>query len=275
MAARPDHRLTSGAFRAATGLSAKALRLYDSSGLLVPEEVDPHSGYRYYAPEQVDRAQRVALLRRAGMPLTRIRALLDADGPEAALELDRWWAEQEADSARREGVVAYLRDELLKRPAPDYPVRQREVPERTLATVTAHVSQPDLVPTIITLRRRVREHLTAGGADHAEEHWVIYHGAVTPDSDGPIEVCVPYTGPASPAQDVLLRVEAAHTEALVELTAAECTYPPILHAYAAVARWVAAHGAPAGPPREIYPVAWDDRPGAGPVAEIVHPYAPA
>lgn len=267
-------RLTTGAFRTATGLSTKALRLYDSSGLLVPEEVDPHSGYRYYAPEQVGRAQRVALLRRAGMPLARIRTLLEVDGAAAALELDRWWAEQEADSARREGVVAYLRDELLERPAPEHPVRTRLAPERPVAAVTAHVTQGDLVPTIIRLRTVLREHLAAGGAGHTAEHWVIYHGAVTPDSDGPIEVCVPYTGPASPAQDVLLRVEPAHHEAVVGLTAAECTYPPILHAYAAVERWVAAHGTPDGRPREIYPVAWDDRPGAGPVAEIVRPYLP-
>lgn len=268
-AARP---LTRGAFARATGLSPKALRLYESSGLLTAAEVDPRSGYRYYVPGQVDRARRIALLRQAGMPLTRIGVLLDADASEAVALLERWWAEQLAQAGRSQGVVAYLRDELLKRPAPEHPVRSRHVPERTLATVTAHVTQSHLVETIIDLRGRLRAHLSAGGATHTDEHWVIYHGAVTPDSDGPIEVCVPYEGTAAPARDVVLRVEPARQEAVAALTATQCRYPPILHAYAAVEQWVGEHGRPDGLPREIYPVAWDETPGAGTVAEIARPY---
>ena len=264
--------LTTGAFRAATGLSVKALRLYDSTGLLPPAEVDRHTGYRYYAPSQVERAQRIALLRQAGMPLARIAAVLDTSADEAVVLLERWWAEQVADARRREGVVAYLRDELVERPAPGHSVRSRHVPERTVATLTAHVTQPDLVETIIALRSRLRAHLSEGGTRHTDEHWVIYHGAVTPDSDGPVEVCVPYSGSAAPGADVVLRVEPAHEVAGVELTADQCAYPQILHAYAAVDRWVAGHGQPVGAPREIYPVPWDDSPDAGTVAEVMRPY---
>lgn len=238
--------LTTGAFRAATGLSAKALRLYDSTGLLTPAEVDPRTGYRYYAPSQVEPAQRIALLRQAGMPLARIAVVLDRDAREAVVLLERWWAEQVADAARREGVVAYLRDELLERPGPEHSVRTRRAPERAVATLTAHVAQPDLVETIVHLRSRLRQHLSACGATHTDEHWVIYHGAVTPDSDGPVEVCVPYSGSAVPSADLVLRVEPEHDGAVVDLTAAQCSYPQILHAYAAVDRWVAGHWRTAG-----------------------------
>lgn len=267
-----DGWLTSGAFAHVTGLSAKALRLYDSSGLLTPAEVDPDSGYRYYAPDQVDRARRIALLRQAGMPLARIRVLTETDATEAALLLSRWWSEQEAETGRREAIVAYVRDELLTRPAPDHPVHSRHRDPCTVATVTTHVTQPDLVETIIDLRRRLRAHLSAGDATHTDEHWVIYHGAVTPDCDGPVEVCVPYSGTAAPAADLVLRVEPSHNEAVVDLTAAQCSYPQILHAYAALERWVAQNGQPEGAPREIYPVAWDEHPGAGVMAEVVRPY---
>lgn len=34
----------------ASGLSLKALRLYDANGLLVPARVDPATGYRSYGP---------------------------------------------------------------------------------------------------------------------------------------------------------------------------------------------------------------------------------
>ncbi|BFO21240.1 hypothetical protein SHKM778_76280 [Streptomyces sp. KM77-8] len=65
--------LTIGAFAKACRLSPKALRLYDELDLLRPARVDPHTGYRYYAPEQLERARLVAWLRRVGMPLAGIR----------------------------------------------------------------------------------------------------------------------------------------------------------------------------------------------------------
>lgn len=41
-----------GAFSSRCRLSAKALRLYDRLGLVVPVRVDPETGYRWYAPDQ-------------------------------------------------------------------------------------------------------------------------------------------------------------------------------------------------------------------------------
>ena len=41
-------RLSIGELGQQTGLSHKAIRLYDKSGLLRPREVDPCTGYRYY-----------------------------------------------------------------------------------------------------------------------------------------------------------------------------------------------------------------------------------
>jgi DNA-binding transcriptional MerR regulator len=59
-----------------SGLSVSALRFYDRAGVLVPAWVDPVSGYRWYAPEQVEESRLLARLRRAGMPLADIRLVL-------------------------------------------------------------------------------------------------------------------------------------------------------------------------------------------------------
>ena len=67
-----------GEFSTASRLSQKALRLYGDKGLLAPAWVDPDSGYRHYRPEQLQAATLIALLRRAGVPLTEIRAFLRA-----------------------------------------------------------------------------------------------------------------------------------------------------------------------------------------------------
>ncbi|MFI7433966.1 DNA polymerase III subunit beta family protein [Micromonospora haikouensis] len=63
-----------GELARASGLTVSALRFYDRSGVLVPALVDPVTGYRWYADEQVLPARLVAGLRRVGMPLAEIAA---------------------------------------------------------------------------------------------------------------------------------------------------------------------------------------------------------
>ncbi|MFG2106152.1 MerR family transcriptional regulator [Micromonospora chersina] len=107
--------LTIGAFARAARLTPKALRLYDELGLLPPAAVDPHSGYRYYAPAQLDRARLIAALRRAGMPLAEIQAVCGLPPDAAAEAVDAWWRRVSADTVARGHAVALLVDQLTER----------------------------------------------------------------------------------------------------------------------------------------------------------------
>lgn len=110
--------LTIGAFAKASRLSPKALRLYDELGLLPPARVHPVTGYRLYAPEQLDAARLVAWLRRLGMPLALIRHVRTLDAEEAAREVRAYWARVEADTAARRDLATFLVDHLSgKEPA--------------------------------------------------------------------------------------------------------------------------------------------------------------
>lgn len=71
--------LTIGRYAQLTGLSIRALRLYDELGLLTPDTVDDRSRYRYYSSEQLPRAEQIGRLRRLGLPLEQIRLFLAAD----------------------------------------------------------------------------------------------------------------------------------------------------------------------------------------------------
>ena len=71
-----------GRFARLTGLTVKALRHYDEVGLLRPAAVDPETGYRSYAPEQVRRAETIRKLRRLELPLDDVITLLETDDPE-------------------------------------------------------------------------------------------------------------------------------------------------------------------------------------------------
>ncbi|MEZ0091008.1 MerR family transcriptional regulator [Streptacidiphilus sp. EB129] len=104
--------LTIGAFAKASRLSPKALRLYDELGLLPPARVDPATGYRFYAPGQLERAQLVAWLRRLGMPLGRIREVCGLDPATAAREVRAFWNQVEADTAARRDLATFLIDHL-------------------------------------------------------------------------------------------------------------------------------------------------------------------
>ncbi|MFW6695168.1 MerR family transcriptional regulator [Streptomyces sp. MAR4 CNX-425] len=116
--------LTIGAFARASRLSPKALRLYDRLGLLTPASVDPVTGYRRYAPEQLEQARLVAWLRRLGMPLARIRYVRSLDAAAAAGEIRAFWAQVEADTAARRDLAAFLVDHLSGRD-PDMPLEIR------------------------------------------------------------------------------------------------------------------------------------------------------
>jgi DNA-binding transcriptional MerR regulator len=75
-------RMQIGRFSRLTGLTVKALRHYDEIGLLRPAHVDPDTGYRSYAPEQVERAELIRRLRSLEVPLDDVAVLL-ASGDSA------------------------------------------------------------------------------------------------------------------------------------------------------------------------------------------------
>jgi PPM family protein phosphatase len=104
----PDQRMSSGEFARASGLSRKALRLYDELGLLAPATVDPDNGYRSYDSAQLEQARLVAWLRRLGMPLASIRRVSTLKPELAAQELKQYWDQIETETASRRQLATFL-----------------------------------------------------------------------------------------------------------------------------------------------------------------------
>jgi DNA-binding transcriptional MerR regulator len=280
MAARGTRQgtLTIGQFARASGLSPKALRLYDLSGLLPPADVDPVNGYRHYTADQLERARRISLLRQLEMPLATVAEVLASTDDEAVSRLDRWWHAQEASMRAKRGTFEFLRTELTRpgQPATSYPVSLREVAETKVATIQRDVDQQALVTTMMTSQDQITRHLRAAGAELAGEAWWIFHGVVTPDSEAPVEVGVPFTGTVDPAGPITIRIEPAHTEAFVTVTRDECIFPRIMVAYDAVTAWVRQSGLPeVGSPREVYFADCEMATGDDPFAHVAQPVASA
>jgi len=273
----PDTQtLTIGEFGRRSGLSIKALRLYDVSGLLPPAGVDPASGYRRYTVDQLDRARRISLLRRLDMPLAVVAEVLAGTDEQAVVRLDRWWAGQEAVMQARRGSVGWLHTQLAHGGEPErsYAVARRDVPVTKIATIRSEVDQHGLAEAIRAGEWEIRGHLAAAGARVTAEHWVIYHGFVTPDSEAVIEVCVPYAGTVEPAGEMAIRLEAAQEQAYATVARDDCFYPRIMQAYEAVGAHVATAGLiPVAPIREVYLAAWDTIAGTDPFVHVAQPVA--
>jgi DNA-binding transcriptional MerR regulator len=210
-----------GEFSRLSRLSPKALRLYDELGLLVPDHVDAATGYRWYADTQLDQARVVALLRRIGVPLAQIRAMLALDPASAAEQIRAYWAGTEMEHAAQRELVGYLIDRLHGKKPAMYEVAVRDIPERSLISLMRHLHQDEVIP----IGREFFIHRMArGGVARIEgiagAPFTIYYGEVSGDSDGPVEFCWPVPDDqaaeiAAKFPDLTLRTEPAHQEAFV------------------------------------------------------------
>ncbi|MFI8928744.1 MerR family transcriptional regulator [Streptomyces sp. NPDC053474] len=275
---RPAGLLSIGTFARRTRLSAKALRLYDRQGLLTPAHVDAATGYRSYLPEQVEQARTVALLRRLDMPLADIAAVVRLDGERAASALDGYWAGVEERHAAQRTLVGYLRGRLSGRSTAlpgTFEVKIVEVPGTPVLSETRHLVSDELPvwigASLGRLERAAAEE--CGGITGAP--FVIYHSAVSEESDGPAEACVPvadleaaraWVRERGRAQGLTARVEPAYRMAYVRITKAQVAYPQILAAFDTVEEWITREGLVCtGPCREVYFADWD---AAGPEDEV-------
>ncbi|MBQ5550173.1 MAG: MerR family transcriptional regulator [Bacteroidales bacterium] len=72
-------KLKIGEFSQMMQVTVKTLRHYEQKGLLLPDEVDEWTGYRYYSIEQMQKLQSIRDLQSLGFSLDEIKELYDDD----------------------------------------------------------------------------------------------------------------------------------------------------------------------------------------------------
>jgi DNA-binding transcriptional MerR regulator len=245
--------MTTGEFSRRSQLSPKALRLYDRLGLLRPAAVDGHNGYRRYDESQLFTARLIVLLRSLDMPLTEVARVVNADGAEAAELIDSYWSSQERRFVAQRQIAATLTPSVAASDSrtTQLPVHERWVPEQLVLTEQRHVNLGQLIWTQQATARLVARAERCGGV--VGRRFVIFHGLVSADSDGPVEVCVPVARLPDDQAEVAWRVEPAHHEAFIEVPKVHFEVPAILSIYDQLGSWISAHGAArTGSPREVY-----------------------
>lgn len=156
--------LTISQFAAYAGVTVRAVRHYHAKGLLAEPQRD-HSGYRRYDASAVVELIRIRTLADAGVPLSRVRQLLDADEAEfngALGEIDRRLrAEIRERQRHRERITLLATGDSLALPpeAVAYVARLRElgIPERAVdmerdAWILVAAQLPEQMPALMALK---------------------------------------------------------------------------------------------------------------------------
>ena len=133
-----DPGWTVGELAAASGLSVRVLRHWDALGLVTPERTQ--SGHRRYGPDHVTRLYRALALRRAGLGLHQIAALLTNQDPDPAATVRAHLGEVDGDLRR----LSQLRDRLAAALATPEPNQLMKVIETmTMFEQYVHGYRPD------------------------------------------------------------------------------------------------------------------------------------
>jgi DNA-binding transcriptional MerR regulator len=227
--------LSSGEFASRTMLSVKALRIYDETGLLRPDEVDPYNGHRRYGTDQVQTGRLIRMLRGADMPLAEIGQLiadLDKDREHAITRLDEHLEALEARHTSRRFLIRHIHAILREEDQPMFPIQTRHVPAQRVMSIQRRLRASETDGFVREAKAAFAAHL--GGAKPTGPFTLIFHGIVDHESDGPLEAVLGCPDDIGVTDLIGIRTEPAHDEAFTTITKAQWDYPAILAAYDAV-----------------------------------------
>src|SRR5260221_6355232 len=241
--------LSIGDFSQITHLSVKTLRRYHEAGLLPPAEVDPDTGYRYYALTQVPTAQVIGRFRELGMPVREVREVLSASDPQArsaliAGHLER--LESQLDETR--AAVTALR-RLLQPASPPIHVEIRAAEALTAAAIGAAIDHSEVVAWYgaamaeLDQTLRIAHHTPTGPCGG------LYDNELFTDDRGNAVVYVPVANPPTAGRVRPFTVPAAE----LAISVHHGPHDDIDVSYGQLGAYVAEHAlAVAGPGRETY-----------------------
>jgi len=190
-----------GDFSKLAHVTVKALRHYESIGLLRPVWIDRFTGYRYYRLDQLPRLNRILALKELGFSLEQVGELL-AENLNAS-RLRQLFDEQQAvlqerlkaEQTRLERVAGRLRQIEQEGSLPTYEVTVHPEPALTVAAMSVLLPQSaDLHEQRPLLQRLIGEWANRVGL-HASGPWItLYHNPAYNTHSLDIELALPVDG---------------------------------------------------------------------------------
>lgn len=127
-----------GVFSQMNRVTIKTLRHYDEIGLLKPDYVDEHNGYRYYTSSQLPLLHQILALREIGFSLEEIKQVIQ--GAEEKNFLMRKKRELVKEIGKLTSKIASIESYLIKEDTmSEYHVIMKSLPEITIASIRLHM----------------------------------------------------------------------------------------------------------------------------------------
>ena len=232
-----------GEFSKLSRISVRMLRHYDEIGLLMPEEIDPFTGYRYYSEAQLFTAGRINALKDMGFRLCDAAELLKCWEDQETLER-RLLAQREAallqaeEAARRLRLLDTALERLRKDEPMKYDVTVKTIPERQVASVRQIIPSYDMEGSLWEIFLKETAHMHIQDGDPVLCSATFYDGEYK-ESDVDVEIQKTVRGAYPDTEHVKFKTMPA-----VEVASAVCrgSYEQIGEATAAVVSWVEASG---------------------------------
>lgn len=131
--------------------TVKALRYYESEGLLKPVFIDSYTGYRYYESSQLADVSRIVSLRQAGLSIKEIKRVFDGEDFALILNQRKQKIEKElSDYNIQLSKINYLleghnmKNEIIIKEIPSYTVYFSEGVVKDFSEITSFVLRASL-----------------------------------------------------------------------------------------------------------------------------------
>ncbi len=192
-----------GELSALCHIPVKTLRYYADIGLLVPDEIDRFTGYRYYSAEQLYACHRIAALKALGFSLDEIRTYRDAGQGDSLLAVIG--AKARELEARQAQIALQLRElETMKENITNqkalYPVALREAaPIRVAELRKVYPTAADAETALAALLRSLPRRAVG------PRRLLVHHETAYKTADLDLSVCVELTETVPACGDYTVR----------------------------------------------------------------------
>jgi DNA-binding transcriptional MerR regulator len=249
-----------GEFSRIARVSGRLLRYYDSIGLLSPRRIDPATGYRYYAADQLTRLNRILALKELGLSLEQVAGMVDdkisTDEIRGMLMLKKAQLERSLseEAARLRHIESRLQQIDEEGALSNYDVVVKSAAAQPyLAIRRTFPTMDDAIAMVGDVARAV----TARIPDSARDALVVVAYSDFEEEDLDLEIGFALTRPTNRSVTLPDRSEMAMTELPgVDSLATVARRGPKHQshlAFGALGLWMEANGyAMAGPSREVF-----------------------
>lgn len=243
--------LSIGSFSRVSQLTVKTLRFYHEKGLLVPARVEAGTGYRYYSPEQVERATVIRKLRDLDFSVREIQEILTHGGDEHDI-----LAELESKHAETQQRVATDRRTQKRLAAIITQVREQRA---LMSKNTFVIEEKPLEPMLVAARRMRGKYSDCGkafgqlgrrfGSKINGKAMLLCHDTEFKENDADFSACMPVRSGQAKDDIEVFELPGGNCVSLVH----QGPYETLRTSYERVFAYIAQHGySPESPSREVY-----------------------